>query len=583
MQGVSAGGPAPGSVVAVNQVGYRPSDDKRAFVSVDGRSFAAPALSPAETDDPDVPTATEFAVIDVAADEIVFSGELGSPLSAPDTGDTVRHADFSSVRTPGTYEVRVRGRPGRSVPFRIADDVYEGLLRDVGRLYSLKRSNVAFADPLTGLAVEAGHPQDRQAIQYADDAVDPAGTEIDVHGGWYDAGDYGKYVPPAAISLAFHLLAYDLAPGAFYPGQYALPEPLLGTDDSELPDVLGEVRFELAWLLRMQREDGAFYHKVAGSRWSPWGLTPAEDTQERFVYGCSTFGTAMAAGALAMAARIFDPFDDAFASQCLTAAESAVEFLQDHPSAFFRFADGQDAGSGPYRKDTDAAERYWASAELLRTTGEDRYASALQSDHADQIGAPAAVPTWGNARLFGHWAVRNADEASADARGRIDENILAVADMYEDRIETHGYRLAMQRDDYHWASAKVTITHGAILALAHEIEARERFRDGALDQLHYVLGRTPTGYSYVTEYGTRYPRQPHDRLVASTGTALPGMLVGGPNPNGDDEVMADYVDAANPPAARAYLDSPRSYSVNEWAIDYSAPLLFVLAWLADDE
>ncbi|MBT3655680.1 MAG: hypothetical protein HN538_05380, partial [Alphaproteobacteria bacterium] len=41
------------------------------------------------------------------------------------------------------------------------------------------------------------------------------GEMIDAHGGWHDAGDYGKYMPTAAAALWFLFTAYDLDPAKF--------------------------------------------------------------------------------------------------------------------------------------------------------------------------------------------------------------------------------------------------------------------------------------------------------------------------------------------------------------------------------
>ncbi|WP_435102314.1 glycoside hydrolase family 9 protein [Halarchaeum sp. P4] len=544
------------TAIAVNQVGYSPAATKHAIVVADA------------TD------ASTFAVVDTDGGDVVYEGALSAPIVDPDAGETVRHADFSDLDEVGTYVVRAGG--AESHPFGINPDVYAPVLRDVGRLYTLKRSNTRIDDHRTGLDIAPGHPQDAAASLAAGDDYHDAGATLDVVGGWYDAGDYGKYVPPAAVTVAQHLLAYDLYPEAFDSGQYDAPEGVeMGAGD--VPDVLAEARVELEWLESMQRPDGACYHKVAGASWPAMDVRPAEDDQPRYVFGHSTFGTAQYAGAMALAARVYADVDPAFADRALANAREAFDYLADTPDSVFRFDEGQDDGSGPYRKETDDAERFWAAAELLRTTGDMRYRDPLHDEHADGFDVPVTPVTWRNTRALGQWAYRSADAADPERAVALDDAFRAYADDLVASVAADGYRVALDTDDYHWASTKLALAKGCLLLFADEIDGDERYVEAAFDQLHYALGRTPTGYSYVTGAGANPPWNPHDRHVVSTGTSLPGMLVTGANANGDDDALAAYIERESPPPAKAYVDETASYAANEWAIDYTAPLLLVLA------
>ena len=83
----------------------------------------------------------------------------------------------------------------------------------------------------------------------------------------------------------------------------------------------------------MQRPDGAVYHKVAGRTW-PVDTKPEEDTQQRYIYGMSTYGTAQYVGALAMAARVYQPFMPDFAEE-LDSAKLAQDYLTNNPTPLF--------------------------------------------------------------------------------------------------------------------------------------------------------------------------------------------------------------------------------------------------------
>jgi len=561
----------PETPVRVNQVGYLPPARKRAVVAVEDAGAGALAA----TVDAEVQS---FTVRPADGDDAVATGELSDPIHDEGAGEVVRQADFSDVTETGDYVVEVGDGAARSVPFRVAPDVYEGALVDATRLYALKRSNTRIDDPVTGLNVEPGHPQDERAAMRARDEFRDAGETIDVGGGWYDAGDYGKYVPPAAVTLGQQLLAYELVPDAFESGQCDLPVDVPEVDRSAgLPDLLVEAKFELEWLERMQRPDGAVYHKVAGDEWPAIDTLPVEDTQQRYVYGLSTFGTATYAAAMAMAARVYAPFDAAFADRALENARDAFAYLAANPEPAFRFDEGQDDGSGPYRKDEDRGERFWAAAELLKATGGDRYADALHGPLADVFDEPVRAPVWSDATALGQWAYRSAEAADPERAAVLDDAFLERADAIATAVEADGHRVALDTDDYHWASAKLALAKADVLLLANEIDPDECYVAAALDQVHYVLGRTPTGYSYVTGQGTYPPRNPHDRLVESTGVEIPGMVVSGANRNGDDDYLAGFIAETDAPPAKSYVDAVPSYSANEWAIDYTAPLFLALA------
>jgi endoglucanase len=383
------------------------------------------------------------------------------------------------------------------------------------------------------------------------------------------------------VTVGQTLLAYELFPSAFESGQCDLPVPVdeageAGDGDRALPDLLVEAKFELDWLERMQRPDGALYHKIAAEEWPDIDEASTDDDRDRYVFGLSTCGTSQYAAAMAMAARVYEPFDAEFADRALENARDAVAYLEDNPEPAFRFDDGQGGGSGPYRKDSDREERFWALAELLKTTGDTRYADRIEVRFADLFDAPVRPPVWSDTLSLGQWAYLTADAGDDARREQLEAAFRSCADDLVADVEADGYRDALATADYHWASTKLALSKGLVLLLANEIEPDEAYTAAALDQLHYAFGRTPTGYSYVTGQGEYPPRNPHDRLVEGTGTAVPGMVVSGANRNGDDEALAAFIAETDAPPAKCYVDATPSFSANEWAIDYTAPLFAVL-------
>ena len=543
-----------GTSVLVDQVGYRPEETGRGVVRTE---------------------AATCSVLDAETGETAAAASLSEPIEATHAGETVRQATFE-VSGPGEY-VLVTDTGAESVPFTVGEGVGGTVLAEAVRHYTLQRANTAIDDPVTGLERDAGHPQDHTAEMYFSDGFHEEGEPVDVHGGWYDAGDYGKYVPPAAVTVAGLLLAYEWNPAVFEDGAFGVAEALADGDTGGMPDLLAEARYELEWLERMQRPDGAVYHKVAGLEFPGLDTAPAEDTQTRYVFGLSTFGTAVYAGVMAMAARVYDPFDSAFATRMLDNARDAFGYIEETPEPAFRFDEGQDDGSGPYRKDADRTERFWAGAELLRTTGDAGYHGYLVENHEGQFGATPSPVSWADTRLLGQWAYYAASAGATGRKSTVENAVLTRAETVQDQVETDGYRVALREGEYVWGSAKVALAKGNLLWVANEMDPDPGYARAARDQLHHVLGRSPTGYAYVTGAGERAPENVHDRIDLSTGTLVPGQVVGGPNDDGEDPVMEAYIEAENPPPAKAYLDDREAYSVNEPAIDYAAPLVFALA------
>jgi len=499
---------------------------------------------------------------------------LSTPIEDAAAGETVRRATVAGLDAGSYRAVATDGEAtARSFRFGVGD-TYGDVLRDALRAYSLKRSGTAISDPVTGLDTEGGHP-DSEAAMYTGDEFHEEGAELDVSGGWYDAGDYGKYVPTGAVAVAQHLLAFDTFPAPFGLGNLNLPHG----EAENAPDVLREARFELEWLARMQRPDGMVYHKVAGENWPAMETLPSEDTQQRYVFGRSTYGTAMVGGAAALAARVYRPFDAAFADRMLGVAESAFDYLDAHPEAQFLSAEGQNSGSGAYRKTGDRTERFWLAAELLRTTGDARYAEHLHAGFDGEFDARARPVSWTDAFTLGQWAYVHAEGADPARVESVRERVLAAGKAVAAAVADDGYRVALSAGDYVWGSAKYAVSKGMLCLLANELAPSEELVRAAADQVDYVLGRSPTGASYLTGWGERSVKHPHDRLVVSTGTTIPGLLVGGPNADGGDPVLDAYIRAESPPPAKCYRDETEAYSCNEWAIDYTAPLVFALAGL----
>ena len=135
----------------------------------------------------------------------------------------------------------------------------------------------------------------------------------------------------------------------------------------------------------MQRADSSTFHKVAGTQWPGFDITPDTDTQERFIYSTCSAATAMYGAALAMAARIYKPYDAAYSAKLLKNAERVWAYIEQTPDSVYRVDEGQESGSGPYNDDNDATERMWLAAELFKTTGDGKYEHYLKFKQATMM------------------------------------------------------------------------------------------------------------------------------------------------------------------------------------------------------
>jgi endoglucanase len=544
----------PTPAIKLNQVGYPPDAPKLALVVSE-------------------PTASRFTVRRVHDDTVVFEGKCGAAMNDTDTGDPVQALDFSALQSPGTFYLEVPGI-GRSWPFAIGPDVYH-------RTYYLAMRS--FYGQRCGTTVDLG--PEFPGYQYG-----PCHTNGAYHvssgksgpaqsfKGWHDAGDYGRYVVNSGLSTGTLLWAWELFGSKLAGVSLDLPESGNG-----IPDILNEIRWNLEWMLTMQDEDGGVWHKQTSERFAGT-IMPHEDRMVSYVIGTgstpfkSTCATADFAAVMAIAARIYRPFDTAFAETCLDSARRAWTWAKQHPDVQFRNPDG--VGTGAYGDRNCADEQLWAAAELWRTTREDSYHDYFIEHHAAFLPSlrPVGPPSWPNVAPLALWAYVMGDGPDAAVVESIRQAALRAASSIAERHATNGYRHSMTSTDYIWGSNSVAANYGMQLLVANAMRPDPRFVHAALDNLHYLLGRNAFSLSFVTRVGSNPFRNPHHRPSEADQNAepWPGLLAGGPNARAQDPAMRELPKL---PPAKMYVDVYASYASNEIAINWNAPLVFLLAGL----
>jgi len=505
-------GPVKAQVVVVDQVGYLPQLRKIGLV-VDT-------------------TATTFEVIDVKTSRSVFAAQLDAPRRDSDTGQSLRRADFSTVTQPGTYTLQIAD-VGRSAEFRIGDDVYGQLAAD----------SVSSYEQLAVLAP--------QAWQTATATDRQTGQTLDLTGGWPDAGDYGRYMPSAASALATLLLLDDVFP------------------DQARTEQLAIFKRELDWMLKMQRADGAVYHKVTPLQFGGFDKGSDNIGGQLFAFDPSTPDAAVFAAVMAEGARVFQASDSVYAQRLLAAAQKSWSWLRRSEKPILP---AELEGTGGYVYGSDATQRVWAAAELYKTTGDSEYAD-FYATYLDKHPPTIEPLSWSNTTSYALLSLVFDERTDSALRTRIGQVLTRWADGMVTTIDTPINPWDVSLSSFRWASNKTALDNAVLLLLTNRLVPNPRYVESAADQLHYVLGRNALGKSYVTGYGANPVKNPHNRTMFATGRLVPGVLVGGPNGDGQDDLTP------RSKGQLSYVDELMAYCSNENSVEYNAPLVFVTALL----
>ncbi len=585
----TAAGVTTAKAVLVNQAGYFADGPKQATVVTDA----------------DQPIA--FRLLD-GAGGVAFEGKTRVVGLDPNAGVPVHVADFSGMVGKGEG-FRLEAGGAASVPFPIGAATFGRLRVDALSWFTLQRSGLAieesFADPAYARA--AGHlglspnqgDTDVGCLEgavarslYGDWRCD---YRLDVSGGWYDAGDHGKYVVTGALSVAQMMAAFErgIAHGG---GASPVVSDTLGRmpeNGNGVPDILDEARWELAFLMSMRVPDGAplagmVHHKVHDVAWTGLPMLPADDPQPRALHRPSTAATYGFAAAAAMGARLFADYDADFAGELQAAALAAYDAAVAHPDLHAPNSDGMQGG-GDYADETATDEAYWAAVELFITTGDARFLEAAKASPfwAGTVFTAGSAYDWANVAGFARLELAaHADQLSAGDRRAVTASVVSAAREMIDlqARDAFGQLYAPGKDGYIWGSNHAMLQNMTVLAAASDLTGDPRYLAAIRQGMDYLFGRNILGLSYVTGYGTDFAHNQHSRwyahqLDANLPSPPPGTLAGGPNGTLLDDVAKAKLQGCAPQAC--YVDDIMSWGTNEMAINWNAPLFVIASFLAD--
>ena len=530
----------PANPVNLNQVGYRPSDPKSVFI--------------------DNAQDKTFDIVDVKTDKVVYTGELSEPINCRGAQTTVYEGVFTDFKEPGTYVIKTASS-GESYQFTIAKDVYKDALRASVLMLYTQRCGCEVTDKIGEEYKDFVHPECHtgEALIYGTD------KKIDVSGGWHDAGDYGRYVAPGAKAVADLLMTYEDT--GYKSDKLGIPESGNG-----VPDILDEARYELEWMLKMQDENGGVYHKVTCANF-PGEVMPEEETDQLLVLPVSTTATGDFAGAMAMAARVYKSFDKKFAEKCLEAAKKAYAYMEANAEADTEgFTNPDDVSTGEYPDSKNKDEFFWAATELFVTTGDKTYLDKAKSLYSKSL---AMGLGWADMALYGMHSYLLSDKNSEDKEFTDDlkNRVLDEVKTANAVARREGFYNTMAQ--FPWGSNLTISNNGILYYLAYMLTGEKDYRDLTYYQVDYIMGMNITGNSILTGFGENSAQHPHHRPSQNKGHAVPGMVVGGPNSKPEDPYAISVLYGT--PGARAYVDNDTAYSINEVAIYWNSPFVYILA------
>ncbi|WP_332880621.1 glycoside hydrolase family 9 protein [Streptomyces sp. NBC_00564] len=610
------GGTTPASAkvaIRVDQVGYVRGEAKQAYVMGPSAALAG----------------ARFQVVD-AKNKVVTAGRLGAVTGRWNAKyPSVRTADLSALDTPGTYRIVLTGTAaGRSPAFRIAhaDELMTPLVRDNVRFLQAQRDG---ADVLPG-ALQHGpsHLADQDATVYAEPEYDeegnellaeltPTGDQVDVSGGWFDAGDFLKFTATTSYSVAEVLLA-----------ERDLP------DMEELSD---EATHGLAWLDRMWDEDSETLYAQVGigagnedarSDHDVWRLPEADDRldvspgdpdytiKHRPVFRAAGPGEPISPN---LAGRVAAVFALAAQRAADTDPEEAQAWL-DKAAAVYDLADTGHDPDEPlvtafpgafYPEDSWQDDMEFGGAELAlaaRELGDDR-----ESDWAD------AAAGWARAYLDSD-VKGTLNVADVSALAHVDlatvldgtrTNGIGAEELHEDLRRQLDDGVARAGHDPFGAGAVYddfdAVPHTFGLVATARLYAKATgdtdYAAFAGRQRGWALGANPWGTSFMIGAGEVYPHCPEHQLANLAGShdgkgaILRGAVVNGPNEASKLEELNGFptmkkCTAAPPTGAwtdfdgkgARYVDDVGAWQTVEPALDFTttALLAFALTAQADD-
>lgn len=543
--------------IRLNQTGFYPKGPKEAAVITEKES--------------------RFFLVNTGSRDTVFSGTLSEPRQSPYSKKYIRLADFSTFSKSGTYVLVVPGL-GSSYAFKIEPDVHLAAAKGSLKAFYYIRASAEILSPYGGKWKRLeGHPDTVVEIHPSAASPErPAGTIIAAPRGWYDAGDYNKYIVNSGITTGTLLSAYEDFPEFFRKFSLNIPE-----SNNKAPDILDEIIWNLRWMLAMQDpHDGGVYNKLTTANFEGM-VMPDKATAKRYVIQKGTAAALDFAAVTAQASRILKKFNNVFpglSDSCLIAAKKAWAWAQKNPDMSYNQREvnnnfDPDINTGGYGDRNFSDEFIWAACELYVTTGDENYYKSIAILPADKL----SIPSWNQVKLLGFYTLLRSKEVLTPAAKKdlpeVEKAVIEFVDGWSKQTSVYNTVMGQTERDFHWGSNSLAANQGIALLQAYRLTKNKKYINLALSNLDYLMGKNGTGYSFITGFGSKTPMHPHHRPSEADGIddPVPGLLAGGPNPGQQDRCQ--YPSSV---PDESYVDDVCSYASNEIAINWNAPLVYLL-------
>jgi endoglucanase len=424
----------------------------------------------------------------------------------------------------------------------------------------------------------AGHPDNVVYVHGSAATKErPEGAVISSPGGWYDAGDYNKYIVNSGISMATLLSAYEDFPAYFKEVNTNIPE-----SGDAVPDILNEAIYNLRWMLTMQDpNDGGVYNKCTNASFDGM-IMPGITKAPRYVVQKGTAATLDLAAVAAQASRVLSKFKKqlpGLSDSCLAASRKAWQWALLNPAMEYNQGTMNETfkpaiSTGGYGDRNFSDEWLWAASELYATSKENNYLAVVKQHLKDSVN----LPGWNSVGMLAYYTflrfTKELPAAGTENIAKMKHRVLEIANNYIEKVPANAFGTVMGQSarDFNWGGNSNAANQGILLIKAYDLTGDKKFIDYALTNLDYLLGRNATGYSFVTGIGSKSPMFPHHRPSTADGVVdpVPGLLVGGPNPGMQDKCKYEFTEPET-----AYSDTDCSYASNEIAINWNAPIVYL--------
>lgn len=589
-------------IIKVNQVGYEATGTKTArisyfekFGSLNGKTYQ---------------------IVNSSSGKVAFEGALpAAKLNEHLSGESMHIINFDELTTPGTYYIRIKNagllasaRSPRdtaegldtdtitSVPFRVESNVYDELLSDLTKYYYFQRQGIDLDEKYAGdFARKNLHPNDA-AVKRWSDRDNPNAETFDITGGWYDAGDYGKYTTPAANSVEDLLLAYELYPEVFRKMKLNIPE----TDPSDpryvdAPGILSEVKWELDMLRSLEHssKDGSFY--VAANYKD--GVIYMEDTR----YTTSThdspsserdlrshMATASAAAVFAHAYIVYKdiPAYSDFAGECLATALRAWSWITD-PANEMHMSIGAANRTYTFAKDELDREMLWAAGTLYRAVKcSGGSAAEYEKYMIDNCGKDNNTICFnaGMSLSYGHkgrsfLGYFHYLYGNDNAAPEVTKEFSAFSAWRTRILKNDNWGTSFPDWGYWWGSNQnvaknaMSVMLGSIIMESMDDVPAEA-KTSANNAFNYLLGINPISFSYVSGYGENSVRNIYSKIYSVDAKLTPYKCPDGYFTEGTNCVNNRHLSKFD---GKCYIDSDGEYTTNENTIYGNASMILLTA------